>query len=268
MNKYGYTRTDHWDMMKTYFNNQHPNCWLCGEDKPTSLHHKTYENVYNEDVDDLVPLCRNCHGLIHSGNIIDTDNISIITDDILNVVSRLSLLELKIFFDIYNGIKKYNKIYYFEIARSSSETIKAKKEIILSLERNNLFTVKYYDNYIILDYKDDFLFRNLKTPFTMVDRSIVNNMSKKYSIRLYLLARKFINQGNYTMKIEDFKEYFQVPKSYKMGNIDQNILNPASKELQDKTNINCSVSKRKRGRDVTHIHFNFSYKKAIGEKEG
>jgi plasmid replication initiation protein len=59
------------------------------------------------------------------------------------------------------------------------------------------------------------------------------------------------------MKIEDFKAYFQVPKSYKMGNIDQIILNPAIEELNSKTNIKCSISKRKKGRNITHINFKF-----------
>lgn len=111
------------------------------------------------------------------------------------------------------------------------------------------------------------IFLEILNEYTIIHLQEITKLNSKYSQRLYELARRYVNQGNYTMKIEDFKEYFQVPKSYKMGNIDQNILNPASKELQDKTNINCSVTKRKRGRDVTHIHFNFSYKKAIGEKE-
>jgi 5-methylcytosine-specific restriction endonuclease McrA len=39
-------------------------CLRCG--KPaTSIHHKTYDRVYNEDVDDLEPICHACHKKEH-----------------------------------------------------------------------------------------------------------------------------------------------------------------------------------------------------------
>ena len=40
-------------------------CFLCGFDGGTLLHHKTYERVGEELLDDLVPLCAPCHKMVH-----------------------------------------------------------------------------------------------------------------------------------------------------------------------------------------------------------
>lgn len=41
-------------------------CFLCGtEIPPIVLHHRTYERVGEEELDDLVPLCRGHHNFLH-----------------------------------------------------------------------------------------------------------------------------------------------------------------------------------------------------------
>lgn len=42
------------------------NCQLCGSDENTVLHHRTYERVGREELTDLIPLCRECHGIVHT----------------------------------------------------------------------------------------------------------------------------------------------------------------------------------------------------------
>lgn len=41
-------------------------CNVCGEAESLHLHHRTYERVGQEDLDDLMPLCRGCHELVHT----------------------------------------------------------------------------------------------------------------------------------------------------------------------------------------------------------
>jgi 5-methylcytosine-specific restriction endonuclease McrA len=42
-------------------------CYVCGrEDGPKDLHHRTYKNLGNENLRDLVPLCRRCHDEVHA----------------------------------------------------------------------------------------------------------------------------------------------------------------------------------------------------------
>ncbi len=43
-------------------------CALCKvsiEDITIDVHHKSYENIFNEKMDDLVALCRQCHNDLH-----------------------------------------------------------------------------------------------------------------------------------------------------------------------------------------------------------
>lgn len=44
-------------------------CVLCGTAKNLRVHHITYENLINENTDDLVTLCDNCHKNLHSADL-------------------------------------------------------------------------------------------------------------------------------------------------------------------------------------------------------
>lgn len=41
-------------------------CAMCGGKRHILLHHKTYERLGDEALDDLVPLCTECHTFVHS----------------------------------------------------------------------------------------------------------------------------------------------------------------------------------------------------------
>jgi len=53
---------------------QNCTCEICGyyiNDEPgipMDVHHKTYERLFDEELDDLQVLCRNCHEKIHQGS--------------------------------------------------------------------------------------------------------------------------------------------------------------------------------------------------------
>jgi len=41
-------------------------CMMCGKfSKHLHIHHLNYENLGNESLSDLIPLCRKCHKLLH-----------------------------------------------------------------------------------------------------------------------------------------------------------------------------------------------------------
>jgi hypothetical protein len=42
-----------------------PKACMCGETEGLELHHKTYHRVGEEKLSDLLPLCGNCHAMIH-----------------------------------------------------------------------------------------------------------------------------------------------------------------------------------------------------------
>lgn len=43
-------------------------CQLCGHEKNLHVHHITYDRIYDEDLDDLITLCNECHSRLHGKN--------------------------------------------------------------------------------------------------------------------------------------------------------------------------------------------------------
>lgn len=60
-----YLRSSHWHRTKQrYRESDRPQACICGETE-VDLHHTTYENLGNENLEDLTALCRRCHTLVH-----------------------------------------------------------------------------------------------------------------------------------------------------------------------------------------------------------
>jgi hypothetical protein len=60
-----YLRAPHWqDVKDRYRASDLPQACFCGEET-VDLHHMTYERIGAENLDDLAPLCRSCHQLVH-----------------------------------------------------------------------------------------------------------------------------------------------------------------------------------------------------------
>ncbi len=64
-----YLRSRHWAAVKERYRKSNlPQCCLScySKDKPTDMHHKSYNRLGNEKLMDLIPLCRDCHSKTHS----------------------------------------------------------------------------------------------------------------------------------------------------------------------------------------------------------
>lgn len=62
-----YLKSKHWQKVKRRFfsDPSRKKCAVCGIKHNLDLHHKTYENLGHEKLDDLIPLCRAHHELVH-----------------------------------------------------------------------------------------------------------------------------------------------------------------------------------------------------------
>ena len=63
-----YLRSGHWRRTKARYRSDEDLeqcCYCCGDWEDTHLHHKTYERVGAELLEDLVPLCARCHSMVH-----------------------------------------------------------------------------------------------------------------------------------------------------------------------------------------------------------
>ena len=62
-----YLKSDHWKNVKKRYKDSKltQKCYICGSNKHINIHHKTYKRLGKEKLNDLVPLCQECHYLTH-----------------------------------------------------------------------------------------------------------------------------------------------------------------------------------------------------------
>ncbi len=62
-----YLRSEHWQRFRAKFYASKPNtvCRCCNAKTSLDLHHTTYKHLGHEWLKDIIPLCRECHGLTH-----------------------------------------------------------------------------------------------------------------------------------------------------------------------------------------------------------
>lgn len=61
-----YLKSDHWQQIRLKALSKAGNrCQLCSSTSNLNVHHNTYKNKGNEDLKDLVVLCRECHTKFH-----------------------------------------------------------------------------------------------------------------------------------------------------------------------------------------------------------
>ena len=67
--------------------------------------------------------------------------------------------------------------------------------------------------------------------FTRFELKEYTSINSTYSKALYMRLKQWKSTGKWEVSLDEFKRVMAIPESYKMGNIDQKILNPAMKDL-------------------------------------
>jgi hypothetical protein len=105
----------------------------------------------------------------------------------------------------------------------------------------------------LLEIKEKFLKYRLEN---------ILSLRSSYSIRLYEILKdwyemysRYGNKAEKIVKLEDFREILEVPKSYRFNNIKVQILEKAKSELAEHTDILFDYEEIKTGRKVTHLKF-------------
>ena len=98
--------------------------------------------------------------------------------------------------------------------------------------------------------------------FTKIDLLAVNQFKSVYSIRLYELCNQFRSTGFRLIAVDDFRFAMDCVKKYpKIAMLKQRVITPSVSEINEKSDINISVTEVKRGRKITHFEFTFKLKK-------
>lgn len=101
--------------------------------------------------------------------------------------------------------------------------------------------------------------------FTTIDVFSINKVRSIYSVRLYELLSQYEDKdkcsGYRIMSVEDFRFHLNcMHVNPQTKDLKRRILNPAVKELNKKSDMDCSVKDIKEGRRITKFLFTFKKK--------
>ena len=105
-----------------------------------------------------------------------------------------------------------------------------------------------------------FILNNIAGNFTKFELEEFTTLNSSYSKSAYRLLKQFRQSGYYIVQIDEFRRLLDIPESYKMGNIDQKVLEPIKRELSQyfkNLKITKLRGRGKRKRFIEHIEFKF-----------
>ena len=118
----------------------------------------------------------------------------------------------------------------------------------------------YEDGFISVCFPDEVLLMlkvlNADNPYTKYKQDSVLKLKGEYSIDLYHIAKKFEGMKVFSMSLDEIKQEFSLPKSYDhISNLKARMIKPATKEINEKTDVNITYENIKRGRQVVGLKF-------------
>lgn len=119
---------------------------------------------------------------------------------------------------------------------------------------------------VAVNSKFSYLLNGLSSNFTRFELENFTILQSKYCKILYKELMKFKSTGYAIFKIEEFKKKLDIPTSYRMTDINKKVFIPAKKEFS-KVFQKFDFDKIKKGREITHIQFNFSLKNEKNKEE-
>lgn len=84
---------------------------------------------------------------------------------------------------------------------------------------------------VAVNEKFEYLLNNLTENYTKIELQESATLRSAYAKAIYKKLRRFKSTGIWRVTLEDFKEYLDIPKSYKIGDIPLKIINPNIEEL-------------------------------------
>ena len=196
--------------------------------------------------------------------------------------------EINLFFSMCNKLKEKDtdelKIPFAELKHLSSYEQTEKKRFIndlkriydkvlnltyteysgLSFKKFVLFTayeVNADDEYLTISVNDKLknILNELTGDFTKFELEELTHIKSTYSKNMYRLLKQYRHTGYYKIHIDDFRERLDVPKSYRMTNVNTSVLKPIIKELSPLfENLKINKIKAKKGRKIEWLEFVFS----------
>ncbi len=112
------------------------------------------------------------------------------------------------------------------------------------------------------------ILNDITRDFTKFELQELTRLKSSYAKTAFRLLKQFKHTGYVIFSLDDFKSRFDVPKSYRMTDIDKNVFKPIIKELANSfSDLNIHKVKAKKGRKIEKIEMTFNPEKRIHSKK-
>lgn len=123
-----------------------------------------------------------------------------------------------------------------------------------------LQSAEYIPNESVIEYKIDERLKpellQLKSGFLRTKVAPIMEFRRDYSIRIYFILKKMLKIRDFCRNLDFFRERFELGKSYNLfANLKNKVLEPALKEINEKSDISVWHEYIKEGRAYKKIHF-------------
>ena len=125
------------------------------------------------------------------------------------------------------------------------------------------FKIDENEQYIEVSVNPDFeyIINELSSEFVKYELIEFTSIRSSYAKTMYRLIKQYASTGFFKMKIEDFREVLDVPKSYTMSNIDKRVLHPIETELSEFFEpLKIKKIKARKGNRIAMIEIRFKEK--------
>lgn len=126
-----------------------------------------------------------------------------------------------------------------------------------------VFGVRYHDNEgkVTLGFSPWVIpyLTNLREQFTSLKLSQISELKSVYSIRLLEFLTQFKATGKFIIELDRFKERLDIKNEYKrFYNLKMRVIEPAVKELREKSNLVINWRSIKSGKTIKQLEFIFT----------
>ena len=210
---------------------------------------------------------------------------------------KFTSTEIDIFFVLCNKLKEVDtnriNIPFSELKELSNYYTRSQDRFLKELEQiydkmlNLTYTYRSGKNFekfvLFTDYKvnstDEYISisinSNLKhilnkitSDFTKFELWEMTHLKSTYAKNMMRLLKQYKHTGYLKLKLSDFKDRLDIPKSYKMNDITKRVLKPIIKELVPLfPNLEINKIKAKKGRSIEYLEFTFDGEKRIHSKK-
>ncbi|HCY8659027.1 TPA: RepB family plasmid replication initiator protein [Staphylococcus aureus] len=211
---------------------------------------------------------------------------------------RFTATEINLFFAMCNKLKEQDtntlRLSFDELKKLSNYSPETRNINRFANDLDNVYkkmlnlTIRYEDDDVIerfvlfnhyrIHKREQYLEISTSSNLKHILNSITNNFTKfelkemtrlksTYSKNMFRLLKQYKHTGYLKIHIDDFKNRLDIPKSYRMTDINKNVFKPIIIELGSIfNNLTINKIKAKKGRKIEWIEFTFDSEKRIHNK--